>query len=47
MLVIIAVVIRKCLCKNRVSSAKQPRNAGRVNYCLEADLELSNMTGKI
>lgn len=47
MLVIIAVIIRKCLCKARTSSAKQPRNIGTVNDCLEGDLELSNMTGKI
>jgi len=46
-LVIIAVIIRKCLCKARTSSAKQPRNIGRVNDCLEGDFELSNITGKI
>jgi len=43
MLVIIAVVIRKCLCKTRTSPAKQPRNTGNVNDCLEVDLELSDM----
>lgn len=47
LLVNIAVVIRKCLCKTRTSSAKQPRNIGRVNDCLDGDLELSTMTGKI
>ena len=47
MIVIIAVIIRKCLCKTRTSSAKQPRSIGKVNECLEGDLELSNMSGKI
>lgn len=47
MIIIIAVIIRKCLCKTRTSSAKQPRNIGRVNDCLEGDIELSNITGKI
>ena len=47
LLVIIIVVIRKCLCKTRVHSSKQPRNTGRVNDGHEVDLELSNMTPKI
>ena len=47
MLVIIAVIIRKCLCKTRTSPAKQSRNIGRVNDYNEGDFELSNMTRKI
>ena len=46
-LLIIAVIIRKCLCKARTSSAKQSRNIGRVNDFLEGDFELSDITRKI
>ena len=43
LLVIIAVAIRKCLCKTRVHSSQQyRRDTGRVNDYHEVDLELSN-----
>ena len=46
-LVIIALVIRKCLCKSRTSSNKRAESMGQVNDCLGGDFELSTVPRKI
>ena len=46
-LLIAALVVRKCLCKTRTSSAKHSSAVGRVNACVEDDFELSTMPQKM
>ena len=46
-LLIAALVIRKCLRKHRISSVKHSTDIGKVNDCVEGDFELSTVPQKI